>query len=388
MILAQLWPLMVRDMILYHVGQRNAIGFMTYDTVTRRWTIRVIGERTTVNQAVAIYKSSHTNMHTFNIQQAAAREDILGAFRRITRQFAGFANAVDPTQLTSFNAITTALETLSEISAPEVALAGGRVFTSPHREQEVEHAGVLLTIPRGAGFAVGRLTHWRQVGGQGSLYSQNVIYVMDDPPGQDPVDVYDGRRMPRIVSHMPAWYRLRTVLQYLTTVTMETFGIDRRTLTTIAQEDITLNSRPLKVSANDGTSNLTVINNKEQLVRHLKERLELAAEDYRTTINMNDYAIARLPFSNLTRNVILLPTGVQAGTQVTVTCYYFPHYKHHIQYLYLHHYLRAFNYGLKKETRKIADKRVGDFLNEDVRELRKLIETFGGDTQHLDKYKR
>ena len=84
----------------------------------------------------------------------------------------------------------------------------------------------------------------------------------------------------------------------------------------------------------------------------------------------------------------MLPDGVQADTVVTVQVSYMKDYKSYLEYLFLHHYLRTYNYGIKKETRKISDRRVGDFLNEDVRELRKLIETFGGDASHLDKFKR
>ena len=165
-------------------------------------------------------------------------------------------------------------------------------------------------------------------------------------------------------------------------------GLDEMATRTMLSADLDLQSRPLKISSNSDSGQLSVVTSKPDLINKIKARLAAASEDFRHQVNVSKSDIIRMPYHKDTLTILQLPDGIQADAQVTVSYSYFDDYDIYLQYMFLHHYLRTFNYGNKKETKKIADKRVGDFLNEDVRELRKLIETFGGDVSQLDKYGR
>lgn len=184
------------------------------------------------------------------------------------------------------------------------------------------------------------------------------------------------------------WRKLvRTLTHCIRDADGNEMGIDvdanRRARTTTVLE------RPLKVSSNnDDPFNMRVVTNATEMAEYMQERLEYAAEDYKTQINsvggMRD--IMRLPYYNTSQYVLLLPDNVQDGTPITVTYSTFNDHKTYIKYLFLHQYLKVFNYGSKKEVKKIADRRVDTYLTEDIKGIKKLIETFGGDAKTLDRF--
>lgn len=144
------------------------------------------------------------------------------------------------------------------------------------------------------------------------------------------------------------------------------------------------NFRPLRVDT--GTGGEAIVRDSAGLKARLAIKLTSVANDITSNMDTNYLYTQEGALTGYFAMYIPTSSFNQASLSMSVVFEGYSHPVGALKYLQVLSWIRNFNYGSKLERQKISKNRVSTYVNQDTKQLKKLIYTFGGEpTKFIQK---